>query len=47
MVMGLEFKGFRWGFETYWDVLGLQNGARYWTRTSDPRHVMAVLYQLS
>ena len=24
-----------------------ENGARYWTRTSDLRHVMAALYQLS
>jgi hypothetical protein len=28
-------------------LLEVKFGARYWTRTSDLRHVMAALYQLS
>ncbi len=29
------------------DVTWVNSGGRYWTRTSDPRRVKAVLYQLS
>ena len=29
------------------EVWGESNGGRYWTRTSDPRRVKAMLYQLS
>ena len=43
----IEIEGIYFLFWTLWDGIKQDNGARYWTRTSDPRHVMAVLYQLS